>query len=127
MPRSLAPIAAFLLAFTAFVPAWAAAPRVVPPAFAVVALDDAEKADAPPGKNAGSIDGQVTSVDYAAGKISVKAANTRYDVIVLPSTSIQGKASDTFHTIADIHKGAHVQVIMSQRAGAYTAQIIRLL
>ncbi|MDQ2859111.1 MAG: hypothetical protein M3R53_10735 [Candidatus Eremiobacteraeota bacterium] len=127
MPRSLTPIATFLLVLTTLVPVRAVVPYLLSPAFAVSALDDAEKSDPPAAKNAGSIDGQVTSVDYAAGKMSVKAANMRYDVIVLPSTSIHGKASDTFHTIADIHKGAHVQVIMSQRAGTYTAQIIRLL
>ena len=87
--------------------------------------DDADKASAIPAKNAGSIDGQVVSVDYKSGRISVKAAGMQYDVVVSPSTEFRGH-NNNFHTIADIQKGAHVQVMMSQRAGTYTAQIIRL-
>ena len=87
--------------------------------------DDSDKAPAVPAKNAGSIDGQVVSVDYKSSHISVKAAGTQYDVVVSPSTEFRGH-NNNFHTIADIQKGAHVQVMMSQRAGTYTAQIIRL-
>jgi len=87
--------------------------------------DDTDKTPAAPAKNAGSIDGQVVSVDYKLGHIAVKAAAMQYDVIVLPSTEFRGH-NNNFHTIADIQKGAHVQVMMSQRAGTYTAQIIRL-
>jgi hypothetical protein len=87
--------------------------------------DDADKTPTAPAKNAGSIDGNVVSVDYKIGHITVKAAGTQYDLIVSPSTEFRGH-NNNFHTIADIQKGAHVQVMMSQRAGTYTAQIIRL-
>ncbi len=102
-----------------------AAPHSVP--FGMVALDDdADKAPAAPVKNAGSIDGLVVAVDYKLGHITVKAASSQYDITVSPSTEFRGH-NNKFHTIADIQKGAHVRVLMSQRAGTYTAQIIRFL
>jgi len=97
----------------------------LPAAVAVRADDDADKATAVPAKNAGSIDGQVVSVDYKLGHIGVKAGGTQYDIVVSPSTEFRGH-NNNFHTIADIQKGAHVHVMMSERAGTYTAQIIRL-
>jgi hypothetical protein len=75
-------------------------------------------------RNAGTIEGEVVSVDYRAGTIEVQAGARRIDVVVLPSTNIAGH--DNFHTIADIQKGTHVEVILSERAGTYIAQIIRL-
>jgi hypothetical protein len=75
-------------------------------------------------KNAGTIEGDVVAVDYRTGTISVQSGSRRIEIVVLPSTNIVG--SDKFHTIADIQKGSHVVVILSQRAGTYSAQIIRL-
>jgi hypothetical protein len=75
-------------------------------------------------KNAGTIDGEVVAVDYRAGTIGVQSGGRRVDVVVLPSTNIQGH--DNFHTIADIAKGSHVEVILSRRGDTFIAQIIRL-
>jgi molecular chaperone DnaK (HSP70) len=75
-------------------------------------------------KNAGTIEGQVVAVDYRTGTIAVQAGSRRLEIVVLPSTNIVG--SDKFHTIADIQKGSRVSVLLSQRAGTYSAQIIRL-
>jgi hypothetical protein len=87
----------------------------------------ASAADPPPvvrAKNAGTVEGDVVAVDYRTGTISVQSGSRRIEIVVLPSTNIVG--SDKFHTIADIQKGSHVVVILSQRGGTYSAQIIRL-
>jgi hypothetical protein len=75
-------------------------------------------------KNAGTIEGDVVAVDYRTGTIAVQSGSRRLEIVVLPSTNIVG--SDKFHTIADIQKGSRVVVILSQRGGTYSAQIIRL-
>ncbi|MBD5657144.1 MAG: hypothetical protein IAI50_18490 [Candidatus Eremiobacteraeota bacterium] len=116
------------MALVSFAPLAASAdgvPGLHSVSFRVTQDDDSDKTPAVPAKNAGSIDGQVVSVDYKLSHIAVKAAGTQYDVIVSPSTEFRGH-NNNFHTIADIQKGAHVQVMMSQRAGTYTATIIRL-
>lgn len=76
-------------------------------------------------KDAGAIDGEVVSVDYRTGHFSVKAGGMTYDIVVLPSTDFQGP-TNAFRGITDIKKGAHVSVMLSQRASTYTAQIIHL-
>jgi len=77
-------------------------------------------------KNAGVVEGQVVSVDYQSGMIGLMTADRgRVDVMVMPSTNIQGRGDD-FHTIADIARGSRLRVFMSQRAGQFFAQIIRL-
>jgi len=81
-----------------------------------------------PAKDAGSIEGRIENIDYHTGLMTVdvlRGARRTYDVLVVPGTNIQG-AKD-FHTIADLKKGARVQVLMSQHGSTYTAQIIRLL
>jgi uncharacterized metal-binding protein len=84
--------------------------------------------DAAPTKNAGTIEGRITRIDYHSGVMVVDCtggARKTYEVLVVPGTSIQG-AKD-FHTIADLKKGEHVQVLLSQHGSTFTAQIIRLL
>jgi Cu/Ag efflux protein CusF len=80
-------------------------------------------------KDAGTIDGHVSGIDYKSGKMTVDVveggAKKSYDVLVVPGTTIQGHKD--FHTIADLKKGAHVQVLMSRHGTTNTAQIIRLL
>ncbi len=76
-------------------------------------------------KDAGSIEGDVVSVDYRTSHFSVKAGATTYDVVVLPSTDFQGR-NNSFRGMTDIKKGAHVSVMLSQRAATYVAQIIYL-
>ena len=90
----------------------------------VASVDTSKNPDT--AKSAGTIDGQVSAIDYRAGTMSVQAGTRKVDVVVLPSTNIQG-AGNTFHTIADIKKGAHVRVLMSQRGSVFTAQLINLL
>jgi hypothetical protein len=90
---------------------------------------DADSLDAVPAKNAGTIDGRVASINYKTGEMMVDVgqggSKRSFDVLVVPGTNIQGNGD--FHTIADLKKGAHVQVLMSQHGSTYTAQIIRLL
>ena len=93
-----------------------------------VADDDSAKKDtaaAAPGKSGGTIDGFVTAIDYRSSTMSVSAGARKVDVSILPSTNIQGP-NNGFRTIADIAKGTHVRVLLSQRAGLFTAQIITL-
>jgi hypothetical protein len=126
MPRSIfAPAFALFVTFGAF-----STPGLFSVAFAApTPAGDADAADAVPAKNAGSIDGRVASINYKTGEMMVEVgqggSKRTYDVVVVPGTNIQGNGD--FHTIADLKKGAHVQVLMSQHGSTYTAQIIRLL
>ncbi len=88
-------------------------------------LADAAKSPEPQAKDAGSIDGQIASVDYGAGTITITGGSRHLQIHVLPSTNIQGPGN-AFHTIADIKKGAHVRVLMSQVGSTYNAQLITL-
>ena len=103
---------------------WASISTRASSATVVVVADDSPKAPER-AKDAGTLDGQVVAIDYRAGTMSVQAGSRRVDVVVLPSTNIQGPGN-SFRTIADIHKGAHVRVLMSQRGETYTAQLINL-
>jgi hypothetical protein len=77
-------------------------------------------------RNAGAIDGLVTSVDYKIGVLTVQTVKGRVvEVVVLPSTSITAEKNG-FHTIADIAKGAKVHVLLSRRGEHFIAQIINL-
>lgn len=89
------------------------------------AVADATTSPEPQAKNAGSIDGQVASVDYGASTMMVTAGSRHLQIHVLPSTNIQGPGN-AFHTIADIKKSAHVRVLMSQVGSTYNAQLITL-
>jgi hypothetical protein len=77
-------------------------------------------------RNAGVIEGRVVSVDRAHGVMTVQSAHERYyDIMVLPSTNIQGHDGD-FRTIADLDRGQRVRVFLSERDGIYFAQFIHL-
>lgn len=76
-------------------------------------------------RNAGVLEGRVVSVDHAHGMMTVQSAHGRFDVMVLPSTNIQGHDGD-FHTIADLYRGQLVRIFMSRRDGVYFAQLIHL-
>jgi hypothetical protein len=86
--------------------------------------DESSKPEAKP-RNAGVVEGVVAAVDYRGGTISVQLPSRRIDVVVLPSTNIQG-STNSFHTIADIVKGQRIQVFMSQRGNSFIAEIIHL-
>jgi hypothetical protein len=74
-------------------------------------------------KDAGTIGGSVTAIDYRAGTMTVQSGARRIDIVILPSTNIAG--DDNFHTIADIKKGTHVEVILSKRAQTYEVRLDR--
>jgi hypothetical protein len=84
-------------------------------------IDKAERAH-----NAGVVVGEVISVDYQRGLIGLQTHRRgRVDVVVLPSTNIQGHG-DSFHTIADISRGSRLKIFLSEQAGRFIAQIIHL-
>jgi hypothetical protein len=91
--------------------------------------DDTDKAAAGKpehARNAGIVEGEVVSVDYQRGMIGLQTPKRgRVDVVVLPSTNIQGRG-DSFHTIADIARGSRLRIFLSERAGRFIAQIIHL-
>ena len=104
---------------------------VLAPTF-VAALGDGEGDDEEDNKphvrakDAGSIDGEIVAVDYRTNHIVVKSGSSTYDVLVLPSTDFRGR-SNGFHGITDLRRGAHVNVMLSQREKTLTAQIVHLL
>ncbi len=78
-------------------------------------------------RDGGMIDGQIASVDYQRGFITVQSpARGKIDVQVLPSTNIQGRGN-SYHGISDLNRGDHVHVFTSQSGNHYTAQIIQIL
>ncbi len=79
-----------------------------------------------PGRNVGSVGGKVSEIDYRSSRMTVLAGKRCYDIVVQPSTSIVGKSRE-FYEIADIKRGARVEVLLSEKGGAYIAQIIHLL
>jgi hypothetical protein len=112
-------------------PAAAQSVSVVAPSF-IAALGDGEGDDEEDNKphvrakDAGSIDGEIVAVDYRTNHIVVKSGSSTYDVLVLPSTDFRGR-SNGFHGITDLRRGAHVNVMLSQREKTLTAQIVHLL
>ncbi len=124
MSRPSSLVIAFVAALCAAAPlaAWAApSPHIA--GFRMLSNDD--KKDQPQAKNGGTVDGQVVAIDYRASTMAVQAGSKRLQIHVLPSTNIQGPGN-AFHTIADIQKGAHVRVMLSQVGSTYNAQLIDL-
>lgn len=95
---------------------------------AASATPPAAASETPPPRasNGGVINGQVESVDYQRGILAVTAHGKKMEVTVLPSTSIQGPGGG-YHSIAEITRGAQVQIFTSVTEGKWTAQIIKLL
>jgi hypothetical protein len=89
-------------------------------------------ASAPPAADsrahdAGTISGEIVSIDYQSETMVVNAGGRgKTEILVPPSASIQGK-DDEFFTIADLKAGARVEVYASQTGGKLIAQIIKLL
>ena len=55
------------------------------------------------------ITGKVTTIDYQRNVFGVDAGSRgRFDVWVMPTTSIQGKDS-AYHTFTDLNRGMRVQ------------------
>jgi hypothetical protein len=111
----LALVALAVAAFSFSVPAVAATPS-----------PSAGETPPPRSSNGGVINGLVESVDYQRGILAVNARGKKMEVTVLPSTSIQGPGGG-YHSIAEITRGAQVQIFTSVAEGKWTAQIIKLM
>jgi hypothetical protein len=103
----------------------AAAPTAASP-FRSLMGADAAGGNAARSRNAGSIEGVVTAVDYRKGIITLQSPGRgKLDVIVLPSTTFEGRNSD-FQAISDVVRGTKIEILASQRADFYIAQVVRL-
>jgi hypothetical protein len=77
-------------------------------------------------RNAGTIEGVVTAVDYRKGIITLQSPGRgRVDVLVLPSTTFEGRGSD-FQAFSDVVRGAKIEILASRRADFLIAQVVRL-
>lgn len=77
-------------------------------------------------RDGGVLHGQIVSIDYFDRRMEVRARrNQLVDVYILPSTSIQGKASG-YHSIVDLKKGETVDVLTSIAGRRTNAEIIKL-
>lgn len=71
--------------------------------------------------------GKILSIDYLHEKMLLREPRNRtVNVYILPSTNIEGK-HDGYHTIADLKKGANVEIYTSVRGTRTDAEIIKLL
>jgi hypothetical protein len=74
----------------------------------------------------GVVHGSIVSIDYFERRMELRARRNRLvDVHILPSTSIQGKASG-YHSIADLKKGETVDVLTSVVGHRTNAEIIKI-
>jgi hypothetical protein len=81
----------------------------------------------PKAHDAGVVEGSITAVDYQRSVITVATSKRgKIDVRVVPGTNIQGRAPG-YHGIADLVRGARVEIFASQVGDRYIAQIIRIL
>ena len=110
-------------------PAGAAARAADPTA--TPAAVDTEAPQARP-HNGGTIAGTVTAVDYQRAVITLQpvvAPSTtprpKVDVIVLPSTAIEGHDS-AYYSLADIVRGTKLVIWTSLIGTQYNAQLIRI-
>jgi hypothetical protein len=117
MSRSVAVLAALVLALAPLAAFAAPAPSASPTA---VAQQDDRAHDG------GVIEGRVTSVDYARGVISVDGPGGKVDVSTMPTTSVTSD-DPGYHTLTDVSKGSRVRIFISRTAGKVIAQIIRLI
>ncbi|HTX03827.1 MAG TPA: hypothetical protein VMD07_09125 [Candidatus Acidoferrales bacterium] len=71
--------------------------------------------------------GKIVGIDYLREKMLLAQPRKRtVNVYILPSTTIQSK-NDGYHSIADLKKGAHVEIYTSVRGTRTDAEIIKLL
>jgi hypothetical protein len=75
-------------------------------------------------RDAGTIRGEIQSVDYGTGLITVRTSRGPVQVSVLPSTSIY--VHGQYATLADLRRGANVEISVSEVDGRLVAQIIHL-
>lgn len=78
-------------------------------------------------RDAGVIEGRVSSVDYQRGVVTVDSTTQgRVDIATMPTTSVQSD-DPGYHTLTDVAKGSRVRIFISKTAGKVVAQIIRLV
>lgn len=77
-----------------------------------------------PSRDAGIVRGEIQSVDYGTGSIVVRGARGPVQIVVLPSTSIYVRGQ--YATLADLHRGASVEISVSEVDGRLVAQTIHL-
>ncbi len=74
--------------------------------------------------DAGVVRGTIQHVDYGTGEIVVRTQRGAVAIAVLPSTSIY--VHSQYATLADLHRGASVEISVSEVDGRLVAQIIHL-
>lgn len=78
-------------------------------------------------RNAGTIEGVVTGVDYRRGIITLQSPGRgKLDFVVLPSTTFEGRNNSDFQAFSDVVRGEKVEILASQRADILIAQVVRL-
>lgn len=76
--------------------------------------------------HSGIVHGTIVRVDYLREKMLLREARKKVVyVYILPSTNIQGK-HDGYCTIADLKRGANVEVFTSVRGTRTNAEVIKL-
>lgn len=70
------------------------------------------------------VSGKVVGVDFASGNILVETPRGRVPIAVTPSTNIF--RGEQFASFAEVGRGAHVDVDVSDVGGRLVAQIIRI-
>jgi hypothetical protein len=102
-----------------------ASPGAVSPFRSLIGADERGE-QSPRSRNAGTIEGVVTAVDYRKGIITLQSPGRgKLDILVLPSTTFEGRGSD-FHAFSDVERGAKIEVLASRRADFFIAQVVRL-
>lgn len=77
-----------------------------------------------PSHDAGIVRGEIQSVDYGTGSIAVRTGHGTVRIAVLPSTSIY--VHGQYATLADLRRGAAVEISVSEVDGQLVAQTIHL-
>ncbi len=78
-------------------------------------------------RNAGTIEGVVTGVDYRRGIITLQSPGRgKLEFVVLPSTTFEGRNNSDFQAFSDVVRGEKVEILASQRADFLIAQVVRL-
>jgi hypothetical protein len=77
-----------------------------------------------PSHPGGPVIGNVISVDYGRGQLTVSSRGRAVVVVVLPSTAIY--RGEKYATLTDLQPGMHVEISVNEVSGNVIAQIIRI-
>jgi hypothetical protein len=72
----------------------------------------------------GPVVGNLASVDYGRGQLSVLSSGRLITVVVLPSTAIY--RGEKYATLTDLRPGMHVEISVNEVDGNVIAQTIRI-